>query len=93
MVPKLAGTAPCTAQEHAALAFAARLAETPTALDAAFMAEMRGHFTDPELVELGLISGAFLMLGRLHRAFGVADMPPETHRLWQGLGEHEEDKR
>jgi hypothetical protein len=90
---KLAGTAPCTAQEHAALAFAARLAEAPTALDAAFMAEMRGHFTDPELVELGLISGAFLMLGRLHLAFGVADMPPETHRLWHGLGEHEEAKR
>ena len=93
MVPKLAGTAPCTAQEHAALAFAARLAETPTAFDAAFMAEMRGHFTDPELVELGLITGAFLMLGRLHLAFGVADMPPETHRLWQGLGAPEEDKR
>lgn len=57
------------------------------------MVEMRRHFTDPEVVELGLITGAFLMLGRLHLAFGVADMPPETHRLWQGLGEHEEDKR
>ena len=57
------------------------------------MAEMRGHFTDPELVELGLISGAFLMLGRLHLAFGVADMPPETHRLWHGLSEPEEAKR
>ncbi len=93
MLPKLAGTAPCTAQEHAALAFAARLAETPTALDAAFMAEMRCHFTDPELVELGLITGAFLMLGRLHLAFGVADMPPETHRVLHGLGENEEGKR
>ena len=93
MFPKLAGTAPCTAQEHAALAFAARLAETPPTLDAAFMAEMRGHFTDPELVELGLITGVFLMLGRLHLAFGVADMPSETHRVWQGLGEHEEGKR
>ena len=90
MFPKLAGTAPCTAQEHAALAFAARLAEAPPALDVAFMAEMRGLFTDPEVVELGLITGAFLMLGRLHLAFGVADMPPETHRLWHGLGEHEE---
>ena len=92
MGQKLAGTAPCTAQEHAALAFAARLAEAPTALDAAFMVEMRGHFTDPELVELGLITAAFLMLGRLHRAFGVADMPPETHRVLQGLAEHEEGK-
>jgi alkylhydroperoxidase family enzyme len=90
---KLAGTASCTAQEHAALAFAARLAETPTALDAAFMAEMQGHFTDPELVELGLITGAFLMLGRLHLAFGVADMPAETHHVLHGPGEHEEGKR
>ena len=55
------------------------------------MAEMRRHFTDPELVELGLLTGAFLMLGRLHRAFGVADMPPETHRLWQGGGAPAED--
>jgi len=51
------------------------------------------HFTDPEVAELGLITGAFLMLGRLHLAFGVADMPPETHRLWHGLGEHEENQR
>ena len=57
------------------------------------MAEMRCHFTDPELVELGLITGAFLMLGRLHLAFGVADMPPETHRVLHGLGENEEGKR
>ena len=57
------------------------------------MAEMQGHFTDPELVELGLITGAFLMLGRLHLAFGVADMPPETHRVWHGLAENEEGKR
>jgi hypothetical protein len=51
------------------------------------MAEMRGHFTDPELIELGLITGAFLMLGRLHQAFGVADMPPATHHVLQGQHE------
>jgi alkylhydroperoxidase family enzyme len=90
MLLKLAGTAPCTPQEHAALAFAARLAEAPTTLDAAFMAQMRRHFTDPELVELGLITGAFLMLGRLHLAFGVANMPPETHRVLREEGESEE---
>jgi alkylhydroperoxidase family enzyme len=76
---KLAGTAPCTAQEQAALGFAARLATAPSTLDGTFMTEMRRHFTDPELVELGLITGAFLMLGRLHLAFGVAAMPPATH--------------
>ena len=54
------------------------------------MAQMRRHFTDPELVELGLITGAFLMLGRLHLAFGVANMPPETHRVLREEGESEE---
>jgi hypothetical protein len=34
------------------------------------MTRMRAHFTDAELVELGLIAGAFIMLGRLPRAFG-----------------------
>jgi hypothetical protein len=60
------------------------------ALDAAFMAEMRHHFTDPEVVELGLITGAFLMLGRLHLAFGVADMPPETYLVLHAQGENKE---
>ena len=38
------------------------------------MASLRAHFADDELVELGLITGAFVMLGRLHRTFGVAPM-------------------
>lgn len=44
------------------------------------VARLREHFSDPEVVELGLVTGAFLMLGRLHRAFGVAEMTEETHR-------------
>ena len=51
------------------------------------MARMRTHFTDAELVELGLITGAFIMLGRLHRTFGVAPMGPGSHRvLERGYG-------
>jgi len=45
------------------------------------MTEMRRHFTDAELVELGLITGAFIMLGRLHRTFGVAPMGPSCHAV------------
>ena len=33
----------------------------------------------PELVELGLITAAFVMLGRLHKTFGVAPMGPNSH--------------
>jgi hypothetical protein len=48
-------------------------------MDDAFMARMREVFGDAELVELGLVTGAFIVLGRLHRAFGVAPMDPKTH--------------
>jgi hypothetical protein len=47
------------------------------------MSEMRRHYTDAELVELGLITGAFIMLGRLHRTFGVAPMSPRSHAVLQ----------
>ena len=45
------------------------------------IAGLKRHFSDAEVVELGLVTGAFIMLGRLHRAFGIADMPAATHRL------------
>jgi hypothetical protein len=45
------------------------------------MAGMRALFSDAELVELGLAAGAFIALGRLHRAFGVAPMDPKTHAV------------
>ena len=48
------------------------------------MARMRERFTDAELVELGLITAAFIMLGRLHKAFGVAPMSPGSHSALRG---------
>ena len=70
-----------TERERAALAFAEKLAANHTTIDEAFMTGMRRHFTDAELVELGLITGAFIMLGRLHRTFGVAPMGPRSHAV------------
>ena len=74
VLPKLQGEIACTARETAALDFAERLATAHQTMDDAFMAGMQQHFTDAELVELGLVTGAFLMLGRLHHAFGTAPM-------------------
>lgn len=68
-------------REELALEFARRFASEPGALDDRFMARMRERFSDAELVELGLVTGAFLMLGRLHRAFGVAPMGPDAHAV------------
>ena len=48
------------------------------------MARIRERFTDAELVELGLVTAAFIMLGRLHRTFGVAPMSPESHGALRG---------
>jgi hypothetical protein len=45
------------------------------------MAGMRGHFTDAELVELGFVTGSFLMLGRLHAAFGIAPTSGDLHAV------------
>lgn len=77
----MAGTVALSPRERAALDFAERLATDHTAIDDAFMAGMREAFSDAELVELGLLTGAFIILGRLHRAFGVAAMGPKTHAV------------
>ncbi|HUF91847.1 MAG TPA: hypothetical protein VMR23_05675 [Candidatus Limnocylindria bacterium] len=45
------------------------------------MARLRDVFTDAEVVELGLITAAFIMLGRLHRTFGVVPMGPRSHQV------------
>lgn len=70
-----------SAREQAALDFAERLATEHTAIDDAFMTRIRQHFADAELVELGLVTAAFTMLGRLHRTFGVAPMSPKSHAI------------
>jgi hypothetical protein len=48
------------------------------------VAGLRRIFSDAELVELGLITGAFIVLGRLHRTFGIAPMGPLSHEVLAG---------
>ena len=80
----MSGKQPTTEPERLALDFAERLATDHTGIDDAFMAHLRERFTDAEVVELGLITGAFIMLGRLHRTFGVTPMGPKSHRVLAG---------
>jgi alkylhydroperoxidase family enzyme len=86
LLPKLDGTAERTPHEAAALDFAERLAADHTSVGAPVIARLRALFTDAEIVELGLVTGAFIMLGRLHRAFGIAPMTAATHALLDGGG-------
>ncbi len=87
MAGKLGGTQETTAREAAAIEFAERLAAAHTTIDADTLAGLRRHFTDPEIVELGLVTSAFIMLGRLHRAFGIAPMSAEAARILAGSTE------
>ena len=46
------------------------------------MTSLQAHFDEAEIVELSFVTAAFLMLGRLHRTFGVAAMSAATHELF-----------
>ena len=45
--------------------FAEKTATDFRTVDAAFLAELRAHFTDAEIAELGMMIGQYLSLGRL----------------------------
>lgn len=80
-MPKLDGRAPLSDTECAALDFAERLAVDHLSIDDAYVARLRRSFSDAELVELGLVTAAFVMLGRLHKTFGIAPMGPQSHAV------------
>jgi len=45
--------------------FAEKLARDFRSVDADFMAELREHFDDAEIAELGMMIGQYISLGRL----------------------------
>ncbi len=55
-------------------------------MDEAFMSGMRDQFTDAEIIELGLVTGAFIALGRLHRALDIAPMEDGAHAAFRSEG-------
>jgi alkylhydroperoxidase family enzyme len=52
-------------REKVALRFAERMALDHHSLDDAFFGQLRQQFTDPEIFELGMITGQFIGYGRL----------------------------
>ncbi len=52
-------------------------------MDDAFLENLRKYFTDAEIIELGLVTGAFITLGRLHRALDVAPMEDGAHAAFR----------
>jgi alkylhydroperoxidase family enzyme len=60
-----------TARETVALRFATLMAQNHHQLDDRFFAELRAHFTDQEIIELGLVTGQFIGFGRLIAALDL----------------------
>jgi alkylhydroperoxidase family enzyme len=52
-------------RERMALEFAEKLAQDHTSLDDEFFGRMRSHFSDPEIVEIGMAAGQYIGFGRL----------------------------
>lgn len=60
-----------TPRETLALRFATLMAQDHDKLDDRVFAELRAHFTDPEIIELGLVTGQFIGFGRLIAALDL----------------------
>ncbi len=60
-------------QERLAVAYAERFALDHTSIDDAFIEQLRGAFTDPEILDLTICLSAFLGLGRTLRALGITE--------------------
>ena len=67
MVESLADfeSAGITDREKLALRFAQRMAVDHHSMDDGFFEQLRAEFTDPEIFELGMITGQFIGYGRL----------------------------
>ena len=60
-----------TPRETVALRFATLMAQDHHKLDDSFFRELRAHFTDPEIIELGMVTGQFIGFGRLIAALDL----------------------
>jgi len=69
-----------TDAERAALRFADRMATDHLSIDDAAVADLRAHFTEAEVVELGMNVAAFVGYGRLSMALDMVDELPERFR-------------
>ena len=52
-------------RERLAIEFAERMACDHLAIDDGFVAKLREHFSEPEILELGMMIGQYISLGRI----------------------------
>ena len=58
-------------RERAALMFAELMATDHLKIDDGVFAELRRHFSEAEIVELGVCTALFVGFGRLHAVIGI----------------------
>lgn len=63
-----------TAREALAVEFAERLATDHRSIDDGFFDRLREHFSEPEILELGMMAGQYIGFGRL---LMVLDLTPK----------------
>lgn len=68
------------ARERAVLRWAEAMTLNTAKHDEAAWAEMRRHFTDPEIVEISLAAALFNMINRLNDSFRTELEPDEVNR-------------
>lgn len=73
-------------QDALAVRFAEKMATDFRSVDAAFMAELREHFDDAEIAELGLMIGQYMALGRMLVISGGHKLACEIYDPEQGPG-------
>ncbi len=73
-----------TGAERSALRFADRMATDHLSIDDAVFADLRTHFSEAEIVELGMNVAAFVGYGRLSMAMDMVDELPERFRSAAG---------
>jgi alkylhydroperoxidase family enzyme len=66
-----------------ALEYAEKLAVDHHAIDDAFFERLRGEFTDPEVLELGMMIGQYIGFGRLLK---ILDLEPRYCAVEGGDG-------
>ncbi|HIG41004.1 MAG: hypothetical protein ABGY96_28365 [bacterium] len=62
-------------RERLAVEYAEKMALDHQSIDDAFFERLHGEFDDPEIVELGMLIGQFIGVGRL---LMVLDLEPKT---------------
>ena len=76
-------SADITDREKLAVRFAQRMATDHHSMDDRFFEQLRAEFTDPEIFELGMITGQFIGYGRL---ISILDLEnPEQPALQEAL--------